>query len=91
MGHIYIQYGTSIYAVRDISQYRMGHLSIQDGNLYMQYVTVITVWDIYLYGTYISMQYGTYIYSVWDIYLYSMGHLSIVWDIYVSNMGHLPA
>ena len=59
MGHLYMQYGTSIYAVWDISHYRMGHLSIQDGNLYMHYVTVIAVWDIYLYGTYISIQYGT--------------------------------
>ena len=42
MGHLSLQYGTSIYIVWDISHYSMGHLSIQYGSSFDIHV----VWDV---------------------------------------------
>ena len=78
MGHISIQYGTSIYS--------KGHICIQHGTspnivcdiyLYIKGTSIHTVWDISHYNMRhnLYLQYGTSTHAVCDIYLYSMGHI----------------
>ena len=75
MGHLSVQYGTSLITVWDISHYSVeislhstGRLSI---HIYIQYGTSIyAVWEIYL-------QYRKFLIAVWDIYLYRIGHIYI--------------
>ena len=58
MGHISLQYGTSLYLVWDIYLYSMVHLSLQCRNISLQYGTSLyLVWDIYLYSmVHLSLQ-----------------------------------
>ena len=92
IGHLFVQYGTSIYTIWDISQNSIGHLSIQYGTyIYVQYGTSLNIIpDIYLYSMgHLSIKYGhlpfqyvTYIHRVWS-------SPYAVLDIYIYNMGHM--
>ena len=92
MGHLSLQYGTSLITVWDISHYSMVHLSLQYGTY------LITLWEsIYTVWGHLYIQHGTYLITLWE-YIYTVwGHLYIqhgtylytVWDIYLYSMGHL--